>query len=268
MNSTQTRECDRLHVADHCRAQRAARQLFCIASLCALIAYRAGGTEVQGAVSGSAIEPKPFSASYQWKWGGITVAVSTLEFAHKDGSIWSYRSRSEPRGIGRLYPMRPTLESTMSIDASGVRPLHFVADDGLSTPARHSDVVFDWSAGHASGVYSGVAVDMALRGDEQDDLSAQIAMLLTLRAGRTPDHLSMIDKNTVRDYVYQRLGEERITTGIGPVDTVIYATHHEGSRRTTRFWCPSSRGYVPVKVQQSNGDNVEWTMEIQSLTGE
>ena len=36
----------------------------------------------------------------------------------------------------------------------------------------------------------------------------------------------------------------------------------------TRFWCAPDRGYIPLKVEQTRGKDVEWTMEIRSLKRE
>ncbi len=212
-------------------------------------------------------EIAPFRASYSWKWHDMTVAVSTLALSLVSEPVWRYESTSEPRGIGRLYPLHPRLVSTVQVDAEGVRPLHFIADDGIGTPSRHSDVSFDWSARRASGVYSGVAVDLALKGNEQDDLSIQIAMLVALRSGHTPDQVAMIDKNTVREYQYSRVDNQRITTALGPLDTVVYVSHRLGSQRSTRFWCAPAHGFVPVRVQQKNNETIEWTMDIETLSG-
>jgi hypothetical protein len=213
------------------------------------------------------VAPAPFQAVYAWKWHDITVAVSTLRFEQVEGSSWRSSSSAEPRGLGRLYPVRPKLQSLMRIDATGVWPLHYQAEDGTSGNARGADVRFDWDAMRASGVYSGAAVDLPLRPGVQDDLSVQIAMLAAVRAGRVPQNLSIIDKNTIRDYDYRRLGEERIVTALGTVDTVIYASQHPGSPRITRFWCASEHGYVPVKIEQRIGEDVQWSMQIRSLSG-
>ena len=56
---------------------------------------------------------KPFEASYNWIWHGMTVAVSTLQLEHQEGNKWVYRSKSEPRGIGRLFSERPIQESVL-----------------------------------------------------------------------------------------------------------------------------------------------------------
>jgi len=159
------------------------------------------------------------------------------------------------------------LQSLMRIDAQGVRPLHFEAVDGTAGNSRGANVNFDWNAMHASGVYSSTALDLTLRPGVQDDLSVQIAMLAAVRAGRVPQNLSIIDKNTIRDYDYRRAGEETIATTLGSVDTVVYSSQHPGSPRITRFWCAPTRGYVPLKIEQRIGEDVQWSMQIISLTG-
>jgi hypothetical protein len=90
-------------------------------------------------------------------------------------------------------------------------------------------------------------------------------MMVELLRGRTPEQLSMIDKNSTREYRYQQEGSEPIATALGRIDTVIYSSQHLGSPRVTRFWCAPSKGFVPVRVQQKRIDSVEWAMEIQSL---
>jgi hypothetical protein len=211
----------------------------------------------------SAEELEPFEASYAWSWRGATVAVSTLRLERGDGDTWVYSSSSGPRGLGYLYPMRPKLRSTLRITDQGVQPLSFKAEG--AGDSHDADVTFDWSAGRATGDYEGTAVDLPLKPGIQDDLSAQIAMMLELLHGRTPDRLWMIDRNSAREYRYQREGAQTIDTPLGRIDTIVYSSHHEGSPRVTRFWCAPSAGYLPMRVEQKRIDSVEWSMEIRTL---
>jgi hypothetical protein len=219
-----------------------------------------------GADLASAAEPlTPFEATYSWAWHGASVAVSTLTLERRPDETWLYSSHSEPRGLGFLYPMRPKLESVMRIGSDGIQPLHYRATDGTSANERGADVTFDWDVSHASGTYENVKVDLPLKPGVQDDLSVQIALLYALRQGHAPSSLSMIDKNSIRDYGYRQEGTAAITTPLGSIETVIYASRHEGSPRTTRFWCAPSKGYIPLRVEQKRLDEVEWTMEIETL---
>jgi len=209
----------------------------------------------------------PFEVSYTWVWHGAPVAVSTLKLEPRAGDLWQYSSHSEPRGLGYLYPMRPKMQSILRVSEQGVQPLSFHATDGTAANERGADLIFDWEAGRVSGVYQGVKVDLPLKSGVQDDVSIQIAVLLALRRGRVPENLSLIDKNSIRDYTYRREGEETLETRLGRIETVIFASHHEGSPRTTRFWFAPARGWLPVRVQQKRLDSVEWTMEVESLEG-
>jgi hypothetical protein len=209
-------------------------------------------------------ELKPFEASYVWIWHGMTVAVSSLKL-EQQGDTWVYASKSDPRGIGRMFSERPTQRSTLRVTDTGVRPLRYIAEDGTSSTKRDADVQFDWEHNRATGVYEGVKVDMPLQPGIQDDLSVQIALMVELLAGRTPQQFLLIDKNTVREYRYTREGEESVSTPLGKIDTVIYRSQKKGSPRITRFWCAPSRGYIPLRVEQEKDGDVQWTMQIQSL---
>jgi hypothetical protein len=212
----------------------------------------------------SADELKPFSASYTWIWHGLTVAESKLRLEQKDDT-WVYESNSEPRGIGRVMSERPVQRSVMRVTEAGVQPLSYHADDGTPATKRDADLMFDWTTGHVKGVYEDKKVDMSVTPGVQDDLSVQIAMMVQLLRGHTPDRFSLVNGNSVREYHYIREGEATVATPIGNVATIIYRSQAEGSPRTTRFWCAPSRGYIPVRVEQKRKDEVEWTMQIEGL---
>jgi len=231
-----------------------AEALIAAALLCAAIA----------ADRAEADELEPFDASYAWSWHGMTVAESALKL-QKQGDIWVYSSKSSPRGIGKVFSERPVQKSTLRVTDKGVQPLSYEADDGTSSTKRDAKVQFDWEHGRVTGVYEDVKVDMPLQPGIQDDLSVQIALMVELLAGREPQQLKMIDKNTVREYHYTRETQESLSTPVGKIDTIVYRSQKTGSPRVTRFWCAPSRGYIPMRVEQTKGDDVQWTMEVRSV---
>jgi len=229
-----------------------------------LLAFVLCGVALAANQVASADELKPFEASYGWFWHGMNVAVSTLKLEQQQDN-WVYSSKSDARGIGRMFSERPTQQSTLRVTAAGARPLHYKAEDGTSSTKRDVDLQFDWEAKRVTGVYEDAKVDMPLQPGTQDDLSVQIAVMVELLAGRTPDQFLLIDKNSVREYQYTREGEESLSTALGKVDTVIYRSQKKGSPRVTRFWCAPQQGYIPVRVEQKKGDDVQWAMQVQSV---
>jgi Protein of unknown function (DUF3108) len=213
----------------------------------------------------AADELKPYTATYNGIWKGMTVAVSTLKLEHT-GDTWTFSSRSEPRGIGNLargvFP--PLQVSVVRVTDQGVLPQSFKSSGG--DPDKNVELNYDWQTHRVRGVYEGTMVDLPLTPQVQDDGSVQLGLMVELLAGRTPHTVQLIDKNSVREYEFSRDGEETLTTPVGNVRTVVFKSQKKFSPRITRFWCAPDRGYVPMKVQQKKDDDVQWTLEIQSLS--
>jgi Protein of unknown function (DUF3108) len=229
--------------------------------LCAIVA----AVLLAGTRSAAADELRPYTATYNGIWKGMTVAVSTLKL-EQTGDTWKFSSSSEPRGLGRMasgvFP--PLQVSVVRVTNQGVQPQSFKSSGG--DPGNSIELNYDWQTHRVRGIYEGTMVDLPLTPQVQDDGSVQLGLMVELLAGRTPPTVQLIDKNSVREYDFSRDGEETIQTPIGDVHTVIFKSQKKYSPRITRFWCAPDRGYVPMKVQQKKGDDVQWTLEIQSLT--
>jgi Protein of unknown function (DUF3108) len=225
-----------------------------LAALCAGLSTGAGADEL-----------KPFTASYTWTWHGMNVAVTTVRL-EQHGDTWQYSSQSAARGIGRMLSLAPKTVSVLKIAGADVQPLSYQGDDGSSSSKRTVNVTYDWEHQRVTGVYEDTPVALALTPGVQDDSSIQIALMAALLHGRTPDHFTVLDKNAVRAYQYRREGEATLHTPLGDVATVIYSSARANSPRVNRYWCAPSRGFIPLRVQQKRGEEVEWTMDIESLT--
>jgi hypothetical protein len=212
----------------------------------------------------AADELMPYTATYNGIWHGITVAVSTLKL-EQTGDTWTFTSRSEPRGIGKLasgvFP--PLQVSVVRVTDQGVLPQSFKSSGG--DPNKDIQLDYDWQTHRVTGVYEGTEVNLPLTPQVQDDGSVQLHLMVELLSGRTPSTVQLIDKNNVREYDFTREGEATIKTAIGEVHTVVFRSQKKYSPRITRFWCAPDRGYIPMKVQQTKGDDVQWTLEMQSL---
>jgi hypothetical protein len=210
-------------------------------------------------------ELKPYTATYNGIWHGMTVAASSLKLEHT-GDTWTFSSRSEPRGIGKVasgvFP--PLQVSVVRVTDRGVLPQSFKSSGGDS--GKSIELRYDWNAHRVTGTYEKTKVDLPLTPQVQDDGSVQLAFMVEILAGRTPPTVQLIDKNSVREYEFTRDGEATIKTPMGDVHTLVFKSQKKNSPRITRFWCAPDRGYIPMKVQQTKGDDVQWTLEIQSLS--
>jgi Protein of unknown function (DUF3108) len=233
---------------------RSAAPRTALAGLCCMLAAQAAAAELQ-----------PYRATYAGIWHGMTVAISQLQL-ERTGDSWTFTSHSEPRGIGRLasgvFP--PLQVSVVNVSNGAVRPQSFKSSGGSA--AKNTDLRYDWQAHRVTGTYEGTKVDLPLTPQVQDDGSVQLSLMVKLLAGQVPATVQMIDTTGVRDYRFARDGEAKLSTPLGEIATVIYSAQKANSPRVTRFWCAPDRGYVPLKVEQTRGQEVQWTLLIESLT--
>jgi hypothetical protein len=225
------------------------------------------------AVSGSvasagfaAASLQPFTASYSVEWRGMGAGTSTLELEQSDGEIWTYRSRNTARGIFKLaFPQAITQMSIFRIREDAVMPIRYRADDGSTSTARDVELEFDWEADRVIGTAEDRKVSVALQPGTQDAMSVQVALMREVAAGRSPERFWLIDKDTLKQYVYTFEGKVRVDTRLGELETLVYRSQREGSKRVTRLWLAPSLGYLPVRAQQLREERVEFTMTLKEL---
>lgn len=232
-----------------------------------LVLFLASSASLASPVGAAAppTELRSFDASYLWAYHGMTVALSELSLVRRDSETWVYSSRSSPRGIGHLFSERPTMQSVMRVtEASGVQPLSYRAQAHTSSTRRDIQVSFDWERSRVTGVYEDKVIDLPLAPGTQDDLSVQIALMVELLRGGSPESFLLLDRDGAREYQYTREGPETIDTRLGRTATIVYKSSKQYSPRVTRFWCDPQRGFLPLRVQQSKNGHIDWTLQIQS----
>ena len=94
-----------------------------------------------------------------------------------------------------------------------------------------------------------------------DQHSLTLALLEDLRAGKGPQFVyKVLNKGRLETYTFKRVGEQKLDTALGKLDTVRIDRIRESSDgRSTRIYFAKSLNYAPVLIQElhSKGDNIE-----------
>jgi Protein of unknown function (DUF3108) len=214
-----------------------------------------------------AAELRPFSARYTVVWHGLTAGESNVDLQRLPDGRWSYTSRNEAHGLFRFaVPKGSSSRSVFSIRDGKVLPDHFSEGDGTDAEERDSDLQFDWVRARATGFSEKRKVDLPLQPGMLDSMTVQVALMLELMAGRTPDRIAMIDKDKIKEYHYTQVRSETLQTALGSRQTVLFRSSRTGSDSSTWFWCAPDLGYLPVKVERHGGNSVEWSMTLLAST--
>jgi hypothetical protein len=208
----------------------------------------------------------PFSADFEIVYRGMNAGSTTLELTAEGGERWRYVSRANARGVFKLALAGEIRQTSQFVLSNGTpRPLRYVADDGTEDVQRDIRLDFDWRAGRVRGTAEARPVDLPLREGLQDGMSVQIALMRELQEGRAPQRFLLIDKDEIKEYLYESLGPARLRTAAGELDTVIWSSRRPGSDRVTRVWYAPSLGHLPVQAERRRGDRTEWTMHLKTM---
>ncbi|MGC4028246.1 MAG: DUF3108 domain-containing protein [Steroidobacteraceae bacterium] len=209
---------------------------------------------------------EPFTATYSVTYKGIPAGTAVFDLRAEADGTFSYVSRSKARGPFRLFLSRELVQqSWMSIDEQGVHPLRYAGDDGKHSAEATIEYRFDWAAGRVTGVQEGVAVDLALVAGVQDPMSAQVALMADLAAGRQPQSYQLVDKTSLTTYDYSSGGAERLQTPFGTYDTQVFVSRRDGAKHSIRIWLAPELGFAPLQAEQRREEKRVWIMRIDSL---
>jgi hypothetical protein len=228
-----------------------------------LLMLSLAGLAASPLASADAIDLKPFRATYNAEWKGMTAGTSTLELRRAGPDLYSYSSTSNARGIFRMAFSETLVQtSTFRLQDGAVQPVTF---RGIDEKDREINLNFDWANLKITGVAKNHPVDLPLTAGAQDPMSLQISMLRNVAAGKAPPTVSMIDSDKLKDYELRLEGSTRIDTALGELDTVVYTTRRATGDRVTRTWVAPALGYLPVKAERIRGKKVEFTLKIESV---
>lgn len=214
-------------------------------------------TSTLGSQAGGAAEAAlaPFVAEYDVRYGRMAVGTSRTELSRAAlPGRWVIESRSTATGFARVIASGTLKQrSTFDLEATGLRPLSYLFDDGTDRTGHDVALEFDWQNGRVGGIAEDEPVELPVIAGLQDAASMQALVLARLRSGADPGTISMIEKDKVKLYRYSFLRRETLKSAIGEYETVVYRSARDGSDRETISWHAPKLGFALIQAEQRRG---------------
>ena len=239
------------------------RRLGVLAAL-ALFALAASGAPAGGTVPATM---QPYKARYQAGYRGLS--GGEIECSFRRGALagqWIYETRAFPNLLARLAVSPQAREhSTMTLSASGVRPLSYELNNGTTDTSKDVQLSFDWTNNRVSGRAKDKPFEFDVPPGTQDTASVQAAMITERLAGRTPAGFPIVTGDEVNEFRYWSEGVQHVVTPFGQFDAEVWASQGPHSNRVLKVWYAPSLGYVPVQSIQYRKGNPEFYMKLLRL---
>ena len=192
----------------------------------------------------------PYTAIYNTTISGLSASTHmTLSPVDSSGQI-ELRSVSKARGLVKLFKDDPIVEYTRFKEVNGkYRPVEYHYLFNNKGSKRNAWIIFDQENLIAESLYKTEIVELDIQSAHVDRMLEQLVFRTDLMAGSVANKYLSVERNSLRESVYKKLGSEIIKTEAGSFDTVKYSRQRVGSSRSVIIWFAPELEYLPVRMQ-------------------
>lgn len=207
--------------------------------------------------------PPAFKAHYVVKKGPFKLGHSVRELRYgEDGELVFYSASDSSGLVGLLFDEKIRETTRLKQDGERLVPLEYqYRRDGRRN--RTISQQFDWKAGNVTSRINDAVVTYALHPDALDQSGYQVNLMIDLAQGKRDISYQVARRGEMRIYDIQHLGDERLDTVLGKLDTVVI---RRKAKQTTTMWCANDLNFLPVKIQHEEKGKV-FTAYLESVEG-
>ncbi|EKE76169.1 DUF3108 domain-containing protein [Gallaecimonas xiamenensis] len=196
----------------------------------------------------AASSPATYDATYKILRKGKALGVGTRSLSWV-GDHYELKNASDLRWL--IFTDQRQEASTFTVEDGQILASHYEYSRSGTGPDESDVLDFDGNTVKSGG--AGIEV----QGTVFDPLSYQQQLALDLAAGKDKVNYRVVKELKEKEYRFEVVGEERISTPLGELDTLrVERDRGEGSSRQTIFWLAPSLDYTLVRLWQAK-DGVE-----------
>ncbi len=210
-------------------------------------------------------ELRPYTARYQALRNGKTLGQAVVTLA-RDGENWRLRSQTRgTEGLASLAGIEIVEDSLFRQIAGKPETIdyRFHQKAAWSNRDRHITV------SKAGGILSEDRKDshrFDYRRGAIDRHLITLALAADLARGAPgPFRYPVVDRDELSEHVYRRGGEETLKSPAGALRTVRLTRVRENPGRVTESWLAIEKGFVPVRVLQTEPDGESFELRLLEL---
>ena len=195
--------------------------------------------------------PRRVTITYEVSRGILGLGTGT-EVLETNGKNYSIVSQTHPSGLAALIPKaKIRRESRGTITAQGLRPQRFLDKRGNEQPAIAK---FDWEKKLITFEREGKAESAELPKTTHDRLSIAYSFAFSQPQGKELQ-FSMTDGKQLSNYRYVLLGEEKLNTPLGELQTLHWQKQREKETdRGADLWLAPDHFMLPVRIVFTDKD--------------
>ena len=210
--------------------------------------------------------PADYEAVYSVK---LLQADGTLRAKlENNNGIYTYTLKTEPTGFWKLIANGSINESSeFEIIDGEIRSINYRLNDTIRRNPRESVVDFDWSKKTIQGFYKDRVIDFNLEKRTLTRILLQIEIMHQKQRNNLKDSYLIIDKDEIKEIdITSTNSGKKISVPFGSYEVAEVSHRSKNSNRINTFWLAPDLDFIPVKLEQTEGNKVNFEANLVQLT--
>ena len=212
--------------------------------------------------------PAFFEANYTLYSDETKVGLMERRFYQQDDGKFVFLSESRTTGFIALLKKVEIMEKSIwHLTDSGLTPVSYVYHRIKGKKERNAKIDFDWDTQKVTNHVNESTWTMQTQHGLQDKLLYQLSVMTDLMSGDLPNSYPIADGGKIKEYSFERLNDETLSTPLGEFKTIKLALHKKDKKQENYLWCAYDLNYLPIKVTSVEKDDRLSTAMIKSVKG-
>jgi uncharacterized protein DUF3108 len=212
--------------------------------------------------------PAFFEANYTLYSNDTQVGLMERRFYQQEDGQYSFRSESKTTGfIALIKKVHILEESTWKLIDSYLTPVKYTYHHTKGKKERNAVINFDWATQKITNRVNESTWTMETQKGIQDKLLYQLSIMSDLMSGNIPESYAIADGGKIKEYSFERIADEIVSTPLGEFKTIKLAMHKKNKKQENFLWCAYDLNFLPVKVTSTEKDDRLSTAIIKSIKG-
>ena len=210
--------------------------------------------------------PADYEAVYSVK---LMQADGTLRAKlENNNGIYTYTLKTEPTGFWKLIANGSINESSeFEIIDGEIRSINYRLNDTIRRNPRESKVDFDWGKNVIKGFYKDRVIDFNIDRRILTRILLQIEIMHQKQRNNLKDSYLIIDKDEIKEIdITSSNSGKKISVPFGSYEVVEVSHRSKNSNRINTFWLAPELDFIPVKLEQTEGNKVNFEANLVQLT--
>ncbi len=211
-------------------------------------------------------DPAPYRARYQVSRNGDTLGQAVVTLS-REGAAWRLRSETHgTEGLAALARVEIVEESNFRIAQGRPETMRYSYRQKAAWKNRQRNVTVDANAGTIVSTDKDRTHRFGYRPAVVDRQLVTLALSMDLARGALGDLVyRVVDRDELEEERYRVGARETIDSPVGKLRTIRVIRLRATPGRTTESWLAVDRGFVPVRIVQSEPGGESFELKLLAL---